>query len=36
MTCPNTSQAQSICENSVMKIQIMPIMSAGEDGYICY
>ncbi|MBE0269890.1 helix-turn-helix domain-containing protein [Xylella fastidiosa subsp. multiplex] len=36
ITCPNTSQAQPIYENSVMKIQIMHIMSAGEDGYICY
>ncbi|HHW4669275.1 MAG TPA: DUF3693 domain-containing protein [Xylella fastidiosa subsp. multiplex] len=27
ITCPNTSQAQSICEISVMKFQIMPIMS---------
>ncbi|QPC03098.1 helix-turn-helix domain-containing protein [Xylella fastidiosa subsp. multiplex] len=27
ITCPNRSQAQPIYENSVMKIQIMPIMS---------
>ncbi|MFE8348104.1 MAG: DUF3693 domain-containing protein [Xylella fastidiosa subsp. multiplex] len=27
ITCPNPSQAQSIYENSAMKIQIMHIMS---------
>ncbi|WP_081089728.1 DUF3693 domain-containing protein [Xylella fastidiosa] len=32
MTCPNPSQAKSISESSVMKVHIMPIMSAGEDG----
>ncbi|KFA40080.1 hypothetical protein DF22_003332 [Xylella fastidiosa] len=33
ITYPNLPQAQSICESSVMKIQIMHIMSAGKDGY---
>ncbi|MGY0331524.1 DUF3693 domain-containing protein [Xylella fastidiosa] len=33
ITCPNRSQAQSISESSVMKVHIMHIMSAGEDGY---
>ncbi|MBS9446553.1 DUF3693 domain-containing protein [Xylella fastidiosa] len=33
ITYPPPSQAQSICESSVMKIQIMHIMSAGKDGY---
>ncbi|ARO68555.1 hypothetical protein B9J09_05485 [Xylella fastidiosa subsp. pauca] len=32
ITCPNPSQAHSISESSVMKVHIMLIMSAGEDG----
>ncbi|AIC13704.1 DUF3693 domain-containing protein [Xylella fastidiosa] len=36
ITYPTPSQAQSICESSVMKVQIMHIMSAGKDGYTGY